>query len=124
MDRHRDFFMPEICLDRSSQVSLHRQIYHQVAATIRCGGIARGARLPSTRLLAKLLGVSRNTVLVAYEDLVAEELIRGERGAGMRVNGSAPVTMPALRRLMREARYPARITFLLDMDGNPLFINF
>jgi DNA-binding FadR family transcriptional regulator len=122
--RPRDFSLPQIVLDRTSRVSLQRQVYSQIATAIRGGAIGPQVRLPSTRLLAKLLCVSRNTVLAAYEDLAADDLIRGEQGAGMRVSAGAPVPQLGLRQVMREAQYPERIVLLEDVDGNRLFINF
>jgi DNA-binding GntR family transcriptional regulator len=124
MNGRRDFFLPEIVLDRASPVSLHRQIHAQIASAIRSGAVGRGVRLPSTRFVAKLWGVSRNTVLAAYEDLAAEDLIRGEHGAGMRVNAGAMIPRLGLRKVMREGQYPERIVLLQDMDGNRLFLNF
>jgi hypothetical protein len=50
--------LPEILLDRQSRESLHGQITRQVAKAIREGSLRRGCRLPSTRLLARMLGVS------------------------------------------------------------------
>jgi DNA-binding FadR family transcriptional regulator len=70
------------------------------------------------------VGVSRNTVLAAYEELAADDLIRGKQGAGMRVNAGAPLPRLGLRQVLREAQYPARIVRLEDVDGNSLFINF
>jgi DNA-binding transcriptional regulator YhcF (GntR family) len=120
-------FLPAIILERDSTIPLHRQIYRQIALAIRGGAIHSGARLPSTRWMAGFLDVSRNTVLAAYDDLAADDLVRGMRGSAMRVIGRAPfpeVTLFALRRVMREASYPARILGLADPDGNPLYINF
>jgi DNA-binding GntR family transcriptional regulator len=77
--------------------------------------------------MARLLGVSRNTVLAAFDSLAADDLLRGERGAGMRVQNGAPVaemTWFGLRRVIREAGYPARVVALTDPDGNPLYIHF
>lgn len=119
----RDRIVPEIELDRRSGVTLHRQIHHQIAEAIQSGRISDGV-LPSTRLLARLLRVSRNTVLAAYEDLASEGLIAGRQGAGMRVRGPAGLGMPRSRRLMREARYPERTAALEDCDGNVLLLNF
>ena len=124
MTRRRDAIVPEIVLDRFVAVPLHRQIQRQIDAAIRAGQMPGGARLPSTRMLARLLRVSRNTVLAAYEELAADELIRGIPGAGMRVNGPSPAVRPGWRRVMREARYPERIARFGDPDGNPLFLNF
>jgi GntR family transcriptional regulator/MocR family aminotransferase len=121
----REVFVPEVVLDRAAGVPLQRQIYGQIAEAIRSGLIGRDARLPSTRVMARLLGVSRNTVLAAYEDLTADDLVRGERGAGMRVHGRAPsrgLTWFGLRDVIRAAGYPARILTFEDPDGNPLYI--
>ena len=123
MSRRRDFFLPAIALDRASPVSLHRQIYRQIARAIRSGAIHANARLPSTRWMAGLLGVSRNTVLAAYDDLAAEDLVRGERGAGMRVTAGKG-NGGGLRHAIRQAHYPARVLALPDQDGNLLYINF
>jgi DNA-binding GntR family transcriptional regulator len=126
--RHRgEFFVPTIVLDRASEIPLRRQIYAQLAQSIQGGAMRHRTRLPSTRLMAKLLRVSRNTVLAAYDDLAADDLVRGERGSGMRVNKTPQVpelSMFGLKRAIREAGYPARIVSLTDLDGNPLYINY
>ena len=41
-----------------------------------------GAKLPATRELARLLGVSRNTVVSVYERLYADDLIETRQGDG------------------------------------------
>ena len=127
MSRRDDMFVPPIVLDRASEIPLHRQIRHQLAHAIRDGVVRNGARLPSTRLLAKLLRVSRNTVFTAYEELAADDLIRGERGAGMRVNhgSTAPeVSWVAVNRVIDAANYPAKIVAFGDPDGNHLYVRF
>jgi len=58
-----------------------------------------------------------------YENVAADGLARGERGAGMRVNGAAASSF-GLRHVIRAARYPARVLATADPDGNPLYINF
>jgi len=120
-------FVPSIALDHASDVPLHRQIYLQIAAAIRARGIPGGARLPSSRSLARLLGVSRNTVLAAFDALAADDLLRGERGAGMRVqNGAAvpEVTWFGLKQVIRAAGYPAKAVALADPDGNPIYLRY
>jgi GntR family transcriptional regulator / MocR family aminotransferase len=57
---------------RRSNAPLHRQIYEALKADIRDGKFRPGSRLPSTRALCADLGVSRNTVMSAYEQLLAE----------------------------------------------------
>ena len=74
--------------------------------------------------MAKILGVSRNTVLAAYDDLAADGLVRGETGSGMWVPVGENISSPlsGLHHLIREAGYPARVLALADPDGNPLYI--
>ncbi len=122
MNRRRAFFIPEIVLDRNSAVSLHRQICQQISQALGQSAAAEGARLPSTRVLARLLGVSRNTVFAAYEELANKGLIRGERGSGMRINAAGSILF-GLRHLVRDAHYPDRTLALTDPDGNPLYVN-
>ncbi len=123
----RGLFVPPIVLDRSSGVPLQRQLSTQIAQAIRSGEVPTGSRLPSTRCMAKLLQVSRNTVVAAYDELAADDLVRGVRGAGVHVNRSAPfpdISLRGLRGVLRTARYPARVLPLTDGDGNALYIRF
>lgn len=127
MSRRAKLFVPSIVLDKTSAVPLHRQIHGQIAQAIRSGAVPSGARLPSSRVLARLLGVSRNTVLAAFDSLAADDLLRGERGAAMRVqNGvvTPEVTWFGLRQVIRAAGYPARVVTLADPDGNPIYLHY
>ena len=114
------FLLPRIALDRAIPVPLQRQLRDQLASAIRTS--AAGTRLPSTRLLARVLGVSRNTVLAVYDDLAADGLIEGRRGAAMVVSAGRPLppNLFITRVILREAGYPARAVDLDDVDGNPL----
>lgn len=55
--------------------NLYEQIYEYVKGEIQRGSIRCGERLPSTRLLAQQLGVSRSTAQLAYEQLLSEGYI-------------------------------------------------
>jgi DNA-binding transcriptional MocR family regulator len=114
--------LPEILLDRNSREPLQEQIRRQVAGAIRGGLLRRGTRLPSTRALARLLGVARNTVVLAYEALADEDLIESAPGSGARVKSFAPVTLPPIGGLLASAMYPEVITVLDDPDGNPFYL--
>lgn len=127
MSRRRKLFVPSVVLEQASAVPLHRQIHSQIARAIRGGDIPNGVRLPSSRALARLLGVSRNTVLAAFDSLAADDLLLGERGAGMLVQNGAAVpemTWFGLRQVIRAAGYPARVVALTDPDGNPIYFHF
>lgn len=91
MTRRRPFSLPPIALDRRSSEPMYLQFCAALERAIREGGLRTGARLPSTRVAAKLFGVSRNTVLTAYEILTAEDLIESAIGSGTRVRGSRMV---------------------------------
>jgi DNA-binding GntR family transcriptional regulator len=106
--------------DRAELLSL--QIVRQLQQAIEAGRVTRGTRLPSTRSLARTLGVSRNTVLTAYEELAARGVVRSRRGSGMYVFVPATVSGFNLRSVMRDAQYPSRTIALRDEDGNPLYI--
>src|SRR5262249_15529578 len=69
---------------------LHRRIYTALKSAIRTGRLGPGARLPSTRTLAADLGVSRNTVTLAYEQLVAEGYVVGRDRSMMAVADGLP----------------------------------
>ena len=56
-----------IALDRRTRVPLQRQIYVSVRDAILGGRLPPGTRLPASRNLADDLGVSRTTVVLAYE---------------------------------------------------------
>jgi GntR family transcriptional regulator/MocR family aminotransferase len=116
--------LPSIVLDRASAVAIYRQLAAQLADAIRRGALD-GARLPATRTLAPLLGVSRNTVLAAYDELVADGLVEAQTGSGTRVPGDAAGSAAfATRRVLRDAQYPARTVGLVDPDGAALYLSY
>jgi GntR family transcriptional regulator / MocR family aminotransferase len=77
-------------LDRRRPSALATQLYEGLRQAVLRGQIRRGERLPSTRLLAEDLGVSRNTVTSAYEQLLAEGYIEAKVGSGTCVARSLP----------------------------------
>jgi GntR family transcriptional regulator/MocR family aminotransferase len=72
-------------IDRQSELPLRRQIYQVLKNQITNGQRKEDEELPSTRDLAKLLGISRNTVSEAYEMLIAEGYVISRQGAPTRV---------------------------------------
>ena len=61
---------------------LYQQIYRALRTAILTGRLRSGDRLPVTRTLAAGLNVSRNVVLIAYEQLIAEGYVVGRVGSG------------------------------------------
>jgi GntR family transcriptional regulator/MocR family aminotransferase len=75
------FSLESIVLDRDSGANLHRQLYGQLRNMIETRALAPDTVLPSTRLLAKDLGLGRNTVIAAYDQLALEGFLKTKQGA-------------------------------------------
>lgn len=73
-----------------SHVPMHRQIYEEMRQAILKGEIPSKSRIPSSRSLAVQLGVSRMTVVNAYDQLFAEGYLEGKIGAGTFVASELP----------------------------------
>jgi GntR family transcriptional regulator/MocR family aminotransferase len=69
-------------VDRDGGTPLFLQVYGEIRSAILSRRLAPGTRLPSTRALAARLGVSRASVLSAYEQLLAEGYLAGRVGSG------------------------------------------
>jgi GntR family transcriptional regulator/MocR family aminotransferase len=69
-------------LDRLSPLPLIRQIYDEVSAQILSGDLTAHEKLPSTREASEELGVSRNVIIEAYDQLAAEGYVLSIEGAG------------------------------------------
>jgi GntR family transcriptional regulator / MocR family aminotransferase len=91
---------------RDGPGTLGAQIEEQLRVAIRDGSLHAGARMPSTRDLARQLGVSRRVVVDAYAQLGAEGYLSLRQGARPRVaDGAAAVAATAVEEL-RPARPP------------------
>ena len=86
-----------LAVDRAAPEPAYRQLYEQVRDAILAGRLKPGARLPSTRGLARELGVSRNTVLTAFEMLLHEGYTESGVGSGTRVSAVLPEALLAAR---------------------------
>lgn len=71
-----------IRLDTEGGKRLYVQIYEYIKSEIRGGRLLKGEKLPSTRILAGNLQVSRSTVDLAYEQLVSEGYLEARPGSG------------------------------------------
>jgi len=85
-----------ISIDRKSAVPLHRQLESAFRRAILSGRLSAGERILSSRELQTHLGVSRNTVLNALEQLHAEGYLVTSRGVGTFVAPNAR-TLPTDR---------------------------
>jgi GntR family transcriptional regulator/MocR family aminotransferase len=91
-----------LSVDRASDEPMHRQIYAALRRLMLDGQIQQHTLLPSTRALAEDLRVGRNTVIAAYDQLLAEGFIEARAGSGTWV---APIKQarPAPSRPKRNA---------------------
>lgn len=81
--------------DPDAPQPIYLQLTAALSNSIRTGRIAVGARLPSERLCAQHLGISRTTVTAAYQELMAMSLVRGHVGRGTIVIADDPGRAPA-----------------------------
>jgi GntR family transcriptional regulator / MocR family aminotransferase len=98
-----------IALDRERDEPLAAQLERELRAAIRSGRLGPGERLPSSRQLARELGVSRGLVLDCYLQLQAEGFLSARSGSGTRV--AAGAYEPPMRSAAAESRSAPRIDF-------------
>lgn len=100
-------------IDRSSDEPLYRQVRKAIEHGIAVGTFDPSHRLPSSRTLAGELGVSRNTINLAYQELIAEGFVASRERSGLFVNPEmrpqdtalAPATTPRIDWSARVRRF-------------------
>jgi len=96
----------------------YKQIYEKFKLFIEQGDIQMNEKLPSIRQLADSLHVSRNTTLMAYEQLVAEGYIRGEGRKGYFANELEPLifqeSLISHNKKQKESTKPPVVNFRAD----------
>lgn len=91
--------------------TLTQRVMQDVLRRIASRELAPGARLPSIRVLADSLGISRSTVVEAYDRLAAEGAIQPRRGSGFYVHApAAPLSL-------------AQVGPRLDREIDPLWVS-
>lgn len=90
-----------VVLERSGALPLPVQLADGIRSQVSSRALAPGDALPSTRLFASRLGVSRGTVVAAYDQLIGEGYLRAEQGRpttvhpGLeRIHPSTPASRP------------------------------
>lgn len=125
MKRAPSGVVPVVAVDRASPVPLYRQLYDGFRQAVLDRRLRSGERVPSTRVLAVELGISRLPLLEAFERLVAEGYLESRVGAGTFVAAAVPGAPGPERRPLAAAgrgarRSVARDTdFLLDRSSEP-----
>lgn len=96
-----------IDLRRGAASFLHTQLYDSLRELILDGVLKSGQRLPSTRVLAEELAISRTTVLTVYDRLNSEGLVYSKTGAGSFVSSILEQRQSTLdETLARESAVP------------------
>ena len=79
-----------IYLDDDADGTLQHRIKRVIVDGVLSGRFRLGERMPSSRALARHLGVSRITVTIAYNDLVADDYLVARGRSGYFVSDTAP----------------------------------
>lgn len=85
--------MKQFIFPLHNETSKYKQIYENMRQLIENGKLKTDEQLPSIRQLAETLQVSRNTTLVAYDQLIAEGYIRSESRRGYFVELYEPIQL-------------------------------
>lgn len=72
----------DIIINHHTQTPIYLQVANQLKEMILKGEVTDGFILPSERAMAKLVGVHRNTIIKAYNELKSEELLASTQGKG------------------------------------------
>src|SRR5579864_4484160 len=129
MKRSPHLSLPPIAVQRNGQ-ALPQQLCRALREAIASGALPPASRLPGSRIMARMLGVSRNTVLAAYETLSVEGLITGRGGSGTRVcvQPASLVRLfaachPDRLRRLRESGFPLEPATFGDPDGHAVYVH-
>jgi len=114
MKRARSIDFPRLGRFPLMRRPLWRHLEAAIAWQIDIGRLTAGARVPSTRALARQLRVSRNTVALAYDALAADGYLAARVGDGSYVLDHSLRTRPAIWRRAR--------TWIHDPDGLLMWI--
>src|SRR5688572_27701554 len=100
----------DIELQPQAGQTLTRQLYQQLRAAILNGSLPPGLRLPSSRDLARQLGVSRNTVSLVVDQLAMEGYLAISRGRRPTVPAAATAALVSGRASLHRPRAALRVS--------------
>ena len=110
----------KIEIDKKSGIPLYLQIKHQIKKLLESGDLKEGEQLPTERDLSENLQVSRNTVSMAYKELVLENVLSSNPGRGTFINPQV-----LINHKLKENNSQTRITEIIDLVINEaLELNF
>jgi GntR family transcriptional regulator/MocR family aminotransferase len=86
--------LPFLKIEKSVSVPIYKQIENQIRSAILAGTVKPEMQMPSSRVLAHELKVSRPTIVQAYEYLTFEGFLESRHGAGTFVRQMLPDHLP------------------------------
>ncbi|CAN7570548.1 PLP-dependent aminotransferase family protein [Rhizobium sp. LjRoot30] len=110
--------LPFLRLDDATALPKFRQVQDQLRLAILHGHLRTGTRLPSSRILATELGLSRQTVVRVLENLRAEGYLDTRQGDGTYVSATLPHRQGKVFRPTNEAQPPDVVPARLSRIGN------
>ncbi|MEY6434190.1 PLP-dependent aminotransferase family protein [Thioalkalicoccus limnaeus] len=127
-----------IRVDPDAPHSLQQQLFDTIRRLILDGRLRPGSAMPGSRAFSEQLGVSRNTVLLVYERLIAEGYLQTRPAVGTFVNRSLPEQSLCLPRnpvfaspeptarapRFRSPRVPIRAQAVVNPNRHRLAIDF
>jgi GntR family transcriptional regulator/MocR family aminotransferase len=96
------------------ETSLYRWFYDELRMAILDGRLRPSSRLPATRDLAQAYGLSRATIVAAFDQLKAEGYVEGKAGSGTYVSQVLPEQLLTVRGPRSEKRLPHRAVSLSE----------
>jgi GntR family transcriptional regulator / MocR family aminotransferase len=110
-------------LDRDAPDALPVQLARQIRARVADGTLVSGQRLPSSRALARELGVARAVVETAFDQLLAEGWVVTRQGAGTFVHDVGRSASGAARAAVRRRSTSSEDTRLVSFDTGTPFVD-
>lgn len=110
-------------IDRADSTALYMQVYEGIRDAIRRGPLSHGTRLPSTRRLANVLGVSRNTTTKAFDQLRSEGYLASQVGSGTYVADNLPEQYTQVRPPTSESTSFSSSTQVPNADSGPVSLS-
>lgn len=122
----KSVLLDSLKLDVGSNESLYTQLYMGIKTLVLAGNLVKGDLLPSIRVLAQDLGVSRNTVITAFDRLCDEGYVENRTRSGMFVAGSfiqnrarSPNQLDFDPFEGKDRQFSARGNFILTLNSGP-----
>ncbi len=89
---------------RNRKTPIYKQVYEAIRTAILDGQLKAGTKLPSTRFISKDLKISRNTVMNAFDQLIAEGYLITRSGSGTFVANQLPDDLLEARKFFHRAK--------------------